>query len=132
MQIYVVHASESFDTALHYLPPQANRFNIPKARALYEQALQADPRHLQTLLALGSLEGRAGNVEKGKGHLIQGLQQRPLDKHFTHALAQLYRNHGNKEVGPEHPLTVGSSGWLAICKWQRVTLAVTDSHQHLY
>lgn len=77
---------------------QANRFNISKARSLYEAALETDPNHLQTLLALGSLEGRAGNVERGMGHLQKGLNVQPGNKYFQHAVAQLQRHHGSKEV----------------------------------
>ena len=79
---------------------QANKFNISRARALYELALEADPQHLQTLLALGSLEGRAGYAERGMGHLQKGLGLDPNNKYFQHAIAQLERHHGSKEVTP--------------------------------
>lgn len=77
---------------------QAHKFNVARARTLYELALEANPQHLQTLLALGTLEGRAGQVEKGMGHLRKGLGLDPNNKYFQHAIAQMERHHGSREV----------------------------------
>lgn len=77
---------------------QAHKYNVSRARALYELALEADPEHLQTLLALGSLEGRAGHVDRGLRHLQKGLSLDPHNKYFQHAAAQLERHHGSREV----------------------------------
>ncbi len=77
---------------------QANRSNIPRARSLYELALEADPQHLQSLLGLGSLEARAGDVNRGLKLLHDGLRLQPGNKQIRHSIAQWQRQHGEKEV----------------------------------
>ena len=77
---------------------QASRSNIPRARALYELALQADPHHLQSLLGLGSLEARAGSVERGLKLLQDGLRLQPGNKQIRHCIAQWQRKHGERQV----------------------------------
>ena len=77
---------------------QADRSNITRARALYELALEADPQHLQSLLGLGSLEARAGSVDRGLRLLQEGLRLQPDNKQFRHMVAQWQRKHGEREV----------------------------------
>ena len=77
---------------------QASRSNITRARALYELALQADPHHLQSLLGLGSLEARAGSVERGLKLLQDGLRLQPGNKQIRHSMAQWQRKHGERQV----------------------------------
>lgn len=83
---------------------QADRSNIPRARALYELALEADPQHLQSLLGLGSLEARAGSVDRGLRLLQEGLRLQPDNKHFRHMVAQWQRKHGEREVSFLQPV----------------------------
>ncbi len=77
---------------------QANRSNITRARTLYELALEADPHHLQSLLGLGSLEARSGNVDRGLKLLHDGLRLQPGNKQIRHGIAQWQRKHGEREV----------------------------------
>lgn len=64
-------------------------------------ALEADPQHLQSLLGLGSLEARAGNIERGLHLLHEGLRLQPDNKQFRHMIAQWERKHGAKEVNAQ-------------------------------
>lgn len=77
---------------------QAGKSNITRARALYELALEADPQHLQSLLGLGSLEARAGSVDRGLRLLREGLRLEPDNKQFRHMIAQWQRKHGERGV----------------------------------
>ena len=83
---------------------QADRSNITRARALYELALEADPKHLQSLLGLGSLEARAGSVDRGLRLLHEGLRLQPDNKQFRHMIAQWQRKHGEREVSRLQPV----------------------------
>ena len=37
---------------------------MPRARKLYRQALEVDPGHLQSIMGLGQLEARAGELDE--------------------------------------------------------------------
>ena len=93
--------------------PQANRSNIARARTLYELALEADPQHLQSLLGLGSLEARAGSVDRGLALLHDGLRLQPGNKQIRHMIAQWQRKHGEREVSIKAQCR--QSGCLSVC-----------------
>ena len=97
--------------------PQANRSNIARARTLYELALEADPQHLQSLLGLGSLEARAGSVDRGLALLHDGLRLQPGNKQIRHMIAQWQRKHGEREVNIKAQCrqTVCLSVCLSVC-----------------
>ena len=80
---------------------EAQRRNIARARKLFQQALEADPQHTQSLVGLGQLEARAGNAATALSLYRQGLQLRPRSTHLLSSLAHLHKKQRDYDAAAE-------------------------------
>ena len=78
---------------MYYLATaQQNLGNAKEANQLYQQVLNLQANHPATLIALGLIANRAGNlVEVEKTHVALKAIDSDLDDEFTEAL-KLYRS----------------------------------------
>jgi len=96
-----------------------------KARSLYAKALELDPGHSRSHVALGVLLYKAGELDKAHQEIESGLQRNPNDDvaHYYHGL--YHRDHGETDLardnfwklirsGPYAPLAYYCLGEIAL------------------
>jgi tetratricopeptide (TPR) repeat protein len=78
------------------------KYNIPKAREMYNKALEIDPGYSQALLNLGILDFKAGLLSEAQDKLHSARLRNPEDIFINYYLGIVYLNLGNYEAAEDH------------------------------